>query len=77
MAPFYLQKLAPTSPITGGRSAATFADDTAILAIDPNPAIASLKLQNSLDAIQHLLSLWQLKANGAKSTHVTSPITKR
>jgi hypothetical protein len=42
-----------------------------ILAIDPNPAIASLKLQNSLDAIQHLLSLWRLKANESKSTHVT------
>jgi hypothetical protein len=42
-----------------------------ILAIDSNPAIASLKLQNSLDAIQHWFSLWWLKANGSKSTHVT------
>jgi hypothetical protein len=31
---------------------ATFADDTAVLALDPNPTIASQKLQNSLDAIQ-------------------------
>jgi hypothetical protein len=44
----------------------TFADDTAILAIDPNPTIASLKLQNIPDAIQHWLSLWQLKANESK-----------
>jgi hypothetical protein len=42
-----------------------------ILAIDPSPAIASHKLQNNLDAIQHWLSLWRLKANRSKSTHVT------
>jgi hypothetical protein len=53
---------------------ATFADDTAILAIDPSPAIASQKLQNNLEAIQHWLSLWRLKANGSKSTHVTFTI---
>jgi hypothetical protein len=35
----------------------TFADNTAILAIDPSPTIASQKLQNNLDAIQHWLSL--------------------
>jgi hypothetical protein len=49
----------------------TVADDTAILAIHPNPAIALQKLQNNLDVIQHWLSLWRLKANGFKSTHVT------
>jgi hypothetical protein len=55
----------PSSPDI---TTATLAKDTAILAIDPNPAIASLKLQNSIDAIQHWLSLWRLKANGSKST---------
>jgi hypothetical protein len=30
-----------------------------------------LKLQSSLDAIQHCISLWRLKANGSKSIHVT------
>jgi hypothetical protein len=40
----------PSSPDI---TTATFADDTAILTIDPNRAIASLKLQNSLDATQH------------------------
>jgi hypothetical protein len=44
----------PSSPDI---TTATFADDTAILVIDPNPAIASQKLQNNLDAIQHWLSL--------------------
>jgi hypothetical protein len=41
-----------------------------ILAIDSSSAIASEKLQNNLDAIQHWLSLWRLKANGFKLTHV-------
>jgi hypothetical protein len=39
--------------------------------MDPSPAITSQKLQNNLDAIQHWLSLWRLKENGSKSTHVT------
>jgi hypothetical protein len=40
----------PTSP---DATIATFADDTAILATDPDPATASQKLQTSLLAIQH------------------------
>jgi hypothetical protein len=63
---FYTSDLTSSPDIT----TATFADDTAILAIDASPAIASQKLQNNLDAIQHWLSLWRLKANGSKSTHV-------
>jgi hypothetical protein len=58
----------PTSPKS---TTATSADDTAILATDPDPAIASEKLQTSLLAIQHWLAKWRLKANGSKSTHVT------
>jgi hypothetical protein len=58
----------PSSPDT---TTAVFADDTAVLAIDPNAVAASQKLQTSLDAIHHWLSLWWLKANGSKSTHIT------
>jgi hypothetical protein len=58
----------PTSPDS---TIATFADDTAILATDPDAAIASQKLQISLLAIQHWLTKWRLKANSSKSTHVT------
>jgi hypothetical protein len=54
----------PTSPDT---ITATFADDTAVLASDPDPTIASHKLQTSLIAIQHWLTKWRLKANGSKS----------
>jgi hypothetical protein len=50
---------------------ATFADNTAVLATDPDPAIASHKLQASLLAIQHWFTKWRLKANSSKSTHVT------
>jgi hypothetical protein len=39
----------PTSPAT---TTATFADDTAILTSDSDPATAPLKLQNHLNAIQ-------------------------
>jgi hypothetical protein len=46
-------------------------DDTAILATDPDLAVASHKLQTSLLAIQHWLMKWGLKANSSKSTHVT------
>jgi hypothetical protein len=40
----------PTSPDS---TIATFVDDTAVLATDHDPAIASQKLQTSLHAIQH------------------------
>jgi hypothetical protein len=58
----------PTSP---DATIATFADDTTILATDPDPATASQKLQTSLLAIQHWLTKWRLKANSSKSTYVT------
>jgi hypothetical protein len=38
----------PSSPVI---TTAIFTDDTAILAMDPSPAIASQKLQNNIDAI--------------------------
>jgi hypothetical protein len=45
--------------------------DTIAIAIDLNAVAASKQLQTSLDAIHHWLSLWRLKANGSKSTHIT------
>jgi hypothetical protein len=58
----------PTSPAT---ITATFADDTAILALDSDPATASLKLHNHLNAIQTWLHKWRMQANALKSVHVT------
>jgi hypothetical protein len=47
---------------------ATFANDTAILDTDPDPTIASHKLQTSLLDFQHWLSKWRLKANSFNVT---------
>jgi histone H2A len=58
----------PTSPDS---TIATFAEDTAVLVTDPDPAITFHKQQTSLLAIQHWLTKWRLKANSSKSTHVT------
>jgi hypothetical protein len=39
-------------PTTDNTTIATFADDTALLAIDSDPALASQKLQQHLDLLQ-------------------------
>jgi hypothetical protein len=56
----------PTSPTTID----TFADDTAVLATDSDPAVASQKLQTHLLEIQIWLRKWQMQANALKSVHV-------
>jgi hypothetical protein len=48
-----------------------FAGNTAVIATDNDPAIASRKLQTNLLAIQSWLTTWRMKANGSKSTHIT------
>jgi hypothetical protein len=62
-----------TSPET---STATFTDDTAVLASDTNPAIATSKLQTHLLAIQNWLTKWRVKVNESKSMHVTFTIQR-
>lgn len=49
----------------------TFADDTAIVTSSDNPKEASSKLQKNLDEISHWLKRWRMRANEAKSVHVT------
>jgi hypothetical protein len=58
----------PTSPDS---LTATFADDTAVVATDSDPATASQKLQTTLFALQSWLRDWRIKANETKSVHVT------
>lgn len=58
-------------PLTDQTMTATYADDTAILASDVNPSIASYKLQNHLNKLETWLKRWRIKANETKSTHVT------
>jgi hypothetical protein len=58
----------PTSPTT---TIATFAYDTAVLATDCDPAVASQELQTHVFAIQIWLLTWRMRANTLKSVHVT------
>jgi hypothetical protein len=58
-------------PTTPGSLTATFADDTAILTWDSDPAAASQILQTNLLELQRWLKRWRIKANESKSTHVT------
>jgi hypothetical protein len=50
---------------------ATFANDTAFITMDSDPAIAPQKLQTGLLAIQNWFKKWRMKANESKSIHVT------
>jgi hypothetical protein len=49
----------------------TFADDTAIVAVDQSPITASQQLQDHLSSIGYWLRKWRIKVNQAKSMHVT------
>jgi hypothetical protein len=50
---------------------ANCADDTAVLATDSDPAIASHKIQTKPLANEDWFRKWKMKANGSRSTHVT------
>jgi hypothetical protein len=58
----------PTSPTT---TTDIFADDTAVLATDSDPAVAFQKFQTHLLAIQIWLQKWRMQAHALKSVHVT------
>jgi hypothetical protein len=49
---------------------ATFADDTAILALDHDPRAAAAKLQEHLDALQSWLNRWRIHVNTDKSANI-------
>jgi hypothetical protein len=58
-------------PQTDYITSATFADDTAILASNKDPSIATHQLQNGLDSITKWLQKWRIKASASKSVQVT------
>jgi hypothetical protein len=58
-------------PVTPKTETATFADDTAVLALHANPEIDKHLLQTALSNIKEWLKKWRMKANETKSTHVT------
>jgi hypothetical protein len=47
-----------------------FADDTMILSVNTDPAIATFTLQNHLNQVQDWTKIWKIKINEAKSTQV-------
>jgi hypothetical protein len=57
-------------PTTNETNMTTFADDTAILALDQNPIVASEKLQNHLNLLQQWLCKWKIKVNNNKSVQI-------
>jgi hypothetical protein len=58
-------------PNTADNTTATFAEDTAVLIIHEDPAIATHRLQTHLNKIQFWLKKWRMKANETKSVQVT------
>jgi hypothetical protein len=48
---------------TSDNTTATFADDTAILATHDDPAIASMKLQATINEIDEWAKKWRIKIN--------------
>lgn len=55
---------------------ATFADDTAILATGNNTAIATDKLQRSINQIVDWTKRWRIKLNESKSQHINFTLKK-
>jgi hypothetical protein len=58
-------------PTSLGSTTATFADDTAVVTMESDPAIASQKLQTDLLAIKNWFKKWRMEAKESKSIHVT------
>jgi hypothetical protein len=58
-------------PTSSESTTSTFADNTSIVAVNGEPAIASQKLQTNLFAIQNWFQKWGMKAKKSKSIHVT------
>jgi hypothetical protein len=53
-------------PTSDNTTTATFADDTAILAIHEDPAIASMKPQATINKINDWEKKWRIKINESK-----------
>jgi hypothetical protein len=58
----------PTLPES---TTATFADDTAVVTMDSDPAITSQKPQTDLLAVQNWFKKWRMKANESTSIRIT------
>ena len=57
-------------PYDENATIATFADDTALLAVDENVHEATFKIQRAINKIHEWTKRWRIKLNEAKSTHI-------
>ncbi|CAB0039188.1 unnamed protein product [Trichogramma brassicae] len=58
-------------PTSHAITTATYADDTALISSDPNPEIASIRLQSHLSVVEKWFKEWRIKVNETKSIHIT------
>lgn len=58
-------------PVTENTQIATYADDTALQAINIDPIVASRHLQEQLNETQIWLKKWRIRANESKSVQIT------
>jgi hypothetical protein len=58
-------------PLTHNTLTVTFADDTAIMSSDHNPATASYNLQQNVNLLQNWMEQWKITFNPEKSAHIT------
>ncbi len=70
LGPFLFVVFTSDIPQTSNTTIATFADDTAILAVGDTISEVTLKLQVAINNIQDWLAKWRIKVNESKSTHI-------
>lgn len=70
LGPFLFVLFTSDLPQTSNTTTATFADDTAILAIGDTIGEVTFKLQIAINNIQDWLTKWRIKVNESKSTHI-------
>lgn len=58
-------------PISPRVTIATYADDTAIAAVDECPQNASFNIQSELNDLENWYKRWNIKVNSEKSSHIT------
>lgn len=76
LGPFLYVLYTSDLPETQHTQIATFADDTAILSVHPDPGQASLNLQQSLDILTNWFKTWRININGTKSVHITFTLNR-
>ena len=77
LSPFLYNVYAADMPTHPNTLLFTFADDTCILASDPDPISTSRTLQDNLSSMQSWCRRWRVKVNGAKSAHLTFTLRRR